>query len=126
MDLLNSKSTIGDIMEEPEDIVLEQLREAVTPVIDAIDNEQDNQRAIFVLGAKEITKTNGDYEATQTFIDVCGDYGVLGEALYNELMSSIEEKRPELFELFRQVVKTIEEELELGPNDIITEQRTLH
>jgi hypothetical protein len=112
-------------MNEESDIVLEKLKNAVSPVLDTIEDDHEGNRAAIVLGAKEIT-VNGEYEGIQTFIDICGDYGILGEALYTELMSSIEEKKPELFQLLREVVRAIEEELELSDDEPLDEPRTIH
>ena len=116
MNSLNTLSSISGItVEEELDIILDQLKSAVSPVIDLIEKESTSERAVLVIGAKELT-VGGEYVGTQTFIDICGDYGILGEALYAELMSSIADKRPELFQLFREVIKTIENELEIDSN----------
>jgi hypothetical protein len=107
------------------DKVLDQLKAAVAPVMTTIEHEVEGDRAAIVIGAKELM-VNGEYTGIQTFVDICGDYGILGEALYNELLSAISENRPQLFELFRQVVRSVEEELGLKENEELPESQTIH
>lgn len=127
MNNLNTLSSISGItVEEEIDPIIDRLKSAVGPVIDLIENETNSERAVFVIAAKELT-VGGEYVGTQTFVDICGDYGILGEALYGELMSSIADHKPQLFQLLREVIKTIENELELDsetPMDI--SPRVLH
>lgn len=126
MDQLNKVySHSGTQMEESVDLILEKLKHAVGPVIDLIENETPEVRAIFVVGAKELI-VDGEYTGVQTFIDICGDYGILGEAIYGELIASIQDKKPQLFHMLRDVIKTIEEELDLDVDTPLDSTRVLH
>lgn len=113
--------------EQQESKILNELKEAVGPVIDKIEHEIDSPHAAFVIAAKEMTDKKGEYSGIQTFVDICGDYGIIGEALVNELTSQIEEGKPALFNLLREVVKVVEEELELKEDEQLPEgNNTLH
>lgn len=93
--------------------ILAELKAAVGPVIDQIEREVDSDHAAMVIAAKEMVDSKGEYAGIQTFVDICGDYGIVGEALFNELTSQIEEGRTGLFNLLREVVRAVEEELEI-------------
>lgn len=115
----------GIVKEETLDEVIEQLRDTVAPIIDQIEKEENIPRAALVIGAREITE-DGETVAIQSIVDICGDYGVLGEALYNELISGIESKKPELFQLIREVIRTIEQEMDIDTDQPYEQERTLH
>lgn len=112
-------------MQENEDEVIANLREAVTPTMDKIEADTTNTRAALVIAGKE-NIVNGEYAGIMTFVDCVGDLGTIGEALYNELTNQIDENNPNLFNLLREVVKTIEQEKEIPDDQPLEPQRVLH
>jgi hypothetical protein len=113
-------------MEQEQDEVLTELRDAVTPILDVIEEDAEGPRAALVIAGRELTDAEGEYSGIQTFIDCCGDYGIIGESLYSELMSQIEEDKPALFNLLREVIKTIEKELDIPEDAPLEETRIIH
>lgn len=96
--------------------ILERIRLAIDPLAAEVDEDNTEETAIFLLGAR-ITSADGE-EAVQTYIDVAGDYGVIQEALYSELLDQIvNHKNSALFQAIREVVQDLEEELGLDSKD---------
>lgn len=112
-------------MTEENDEVLVQLKDAVSPIMDKIEADVEGPRAALVIFGKELI-VDGEYSGIQTFVDCTGDLGTIGEALYNELTSQIDENNPRLFNLLREVVKTIEQEKDIPDDEALAESRTLH
>lgn len=119
--------TKGVIVNDEKDPLLEELRGAVSPIIDRIEQDIVGNHAALVIAGKEIT-VNGEYAGIKTVVDICGDYGILGEALYSEMMEQIQtNNNSTLFNLLREVVKTIEQELELAPDEPFSDEpKTFH
>lgn len=113
-------------MQDNQDEVLQELRSAVDPIITKIDDDMDSERAVLMIGTKEVTDKSGEYVGVETYFDVTGDQGLLQEALYHELMALIEEGKPELFESLRAVVKEIEEEKGLLEGETLLAPPTYH
>lgn len=114
-------------LEEQESKILSELKGAVGPVLDQIEKEIDSDHAAIIIAAKELKDKKGEYAGIQTFVDICGDYGIVGEALFNELVSQINENKPGLFNLLREVIDAVKEELELKDDEPIPEGNfTLH
>lgn len=113
--------------QEQESQILEDLKGAVGPVLDQIEKEVDSDHAAIVIAAKEIKDKKGEYAGIQTFVDICGDYGIVGEALFNELVSQIGEGKPGLFNLFCEIIEAVKEECEITDDNPIPEGNyTLH
>ena len=69
-------------MQPDTDEVLLRLRTAVDPILTEIDNDLKSERAVLMIGAREINHNDGENVGLQTCIDIVGDYGLIQEALY--------------------------------------------
>lgn len=122
-----STTTEATVKQEQESKILTELKGAVGPVIDKIEKEIDSDHAVIVIAAKEIKDKKGEYAGIQTFVDICGDYGIVGEALFNELVSQINENRPGLFNLLCEIITAVKEELEITDDQPLPDgNSTLH
>lgn len=110
--------------QEQESKILTELKGAVGPVIDKIEKEVDSDHAVIVIAAKELKDKKGEYAGIQTFVDICGDYGIVGEALFNELVSQIGENRPGLFNLLCEIIDAVKEELEINDDEPLPDGNT--
>lgn len=115
-------------MNTEEDEVLQELRTALDPIMTKIDDDRKTERAVFMIGTKEVKDNTGEYVGVQTYFDVTGDHGLLQEAMYMELMALIDNGEPELFESIRAVIKQIEDEKGLEPHEslLTSQSRVLH
>lgn len=111
---------------QTQDEMLQELHTALDPIITKIDNDLTTERAVLMIGTREVTDSDGELIGVDTYFDVTGDHGLLQEALYNELMSMIDSGEPELFEALRDVVKQIEEEKGLEDGMTLLVKPTLH
>lgn len=114
-------------MKSEKDEVLLRLRDAIDPILTEMDEDLEVDQAALVIGAITTVGPNGDADGLKTYIDVVGDYGLIQEAVYTELMDAINSGSPELFQALREVIKKIETDLELDDGATLpSESRTLH
>lgn len=94
----------------------------------AVKVDLSDQHAVFTLAAKYLENDAGE-ESCQTFMMATGFLGVLGEGLYSELRDQIEKGNTSLFSIFRDVVRDLEEDLNIEPEEDFGEdgnEPTLH
>lgn len=105
------------------DPVLEKLADAVEPIADMIETSENH--AMLVIGVKYI---EGEHEGVQTYMGAMGFYGIIAEGLYAELVDQIEKGNTALFSILRDVVRDVEEDLGLDPDQVLDDQdsTTLH
>lgn len=111
---------------EVEDFLLKELQEAVDPIISEIDGDMDTERAVFLIAASDPQDENGQSHNFQTYFDCAGDHGIIQEALYNILTEKLDQGSPELFQAIREVVREIEQERDIEPDESIEMPRVYH
>jgi hypothetical protein len=104
------------------DPILNELAESVSSVSDSVDQSEDH--AMFILGVKYMNEDSKDGEGVQTYINVGGYFGILEEGLYAELMDQVKNGHLGLFTTIRSVVRDIEEELGISPDEEIQDENT--
>ena len=116
-------------MKSEEDKVLSELRAKIDPIMARVDSDLTSERAVLIVGVTEIVNSNGESDGTQTYVDSVGELGLLQEALYDTFIEQITNGNMQLFESLRQVIKAVEEDLDIDPNESLvnpSESRTLH
>ncbi len=103
-------------MTEEENSILHELDSIVEPIADKFENRED--AALFTLGCHASTGED-DNQLIQTYIMMVGYFDILAEGLYAELKSQVEQDNLMLFNCFREVIRDLEQELGLDPDDII-------
>jgi hypothetical protein len=99
-----------------DDEILHTLNAAVDPIADAF--EEQEEASLFVLGSKVVQSEDDKSEdSVHTYIMVVGYYEILMEGLYAEIKGQIDAGNYELFNCFRDVVRGLEEELGIDPDD---------
>jgi chorismate mutase len=119
MKCVNKSSNVGAQMLEQEqhDETIELVKEVVDPIAIAIDEDNENVRSLFVVVGKAIPAEDG-MEAIQSYITMSGDIGVMQEAIYAEMVEQIKNNNNyELFQAFREIIKNIEQELNIDPEE---------
>ena len=109
-----------------EDTLLQELRDAVDPTISKIDEDFETDRAVLLISAADPTDSNGESLGLQTYFDCTGDHGIIQEALYNILTQKIDEGSPELFQAIRDVIREIESDKEIDPDEDFEAGRVYH
>lgn len=114
--------------QEPNDPILEEIASATRPVNDKIDKSEDH--ALFVLGVKYLDSDEKPDLGVQTFLSASGYFGIIAEGLYAELADQIESGQMSLFAMLREVIRDIEEDFEIDPDDELDDNEgtrgTLH
>ena len=103
------------------DELLDELADAVRSVSDEF--EQQENYALLVLAAKIDDPTSIDSDIS-SFFGVTGFNDVLEEALITELASQIQEGNLALFASIRRVIHTLEQEMDLSPEEELDEGLT--
>lgn len=104
-----------------EDTILHELNEAVDPIADKF--EQQDSSSLLVLGAKVVPAGEGEGEdSVHTYIMVVGYYEILMEGLYAEIKGQIDAGNYSLFNCFRDVVRGLEDEFGIDPDDDISDE----
>lgn len=98
-----------------DDPVLNDMADAFGSVVESMEASKDH--GVLVLGAKFIDAEGEEPEGVQTYINVAGYYGVIGEGLYQELAEQVAAKEMGLFAMIRDVVRDIEDTFEIGRDD---------
>ena len=101
------------------DEILVELSDSIKPVVEAVEQSEDH--ALFVLGVKYINDADHK-EGVQTYINAQGFFGILEEGLYAELADQINGGHMGLFAAIRRVVRDIEEEMGISPEDELDEE----
>lgn len=104
--------------------VTTQLAEVLPSIGD--DIQHDDNQALFALGVKMPVD---DESPLSTYINVVGLYEILAEGLYQELNDFMSNGNLALFSIFRDVIRTLEEEYEISPDEDLEELEkieTLH
>ena len=112
--------------DEIDDEILLDLANSSALLAEKVD--LSDQHAVFTLAAKYLENDAGE-ESCQTFMMATGFLGVLGEGLYSELRDQIEKGNTSLFSIFRDVVRDLEEDLNIEPEEDFGEdgnEPTLH
>lgn len=108
------------------DKLLQDLSEAVDSISDKFEASEDH--ALLIIGAKYTE--DEENPCVQTFINAAGYYGILAEALYQDLADQIENGHMALFSIIRDVIHDLEDDLGIDPDDEIdtgeSEKTTLH
>lgn len=105
------------MINEPEDIDDEILTDlARTSELIAEKVDASDLHAVFSIATKFVESENGE-ETVQTFLMATGFLGVLGEGLYAELKDQIENGNTNLFAVLRDVVRDLEEDLNIDPDE---------
>lgn len=102
------------------DPVLKDLADAVQPIAEALETSQDH--ALFALGVKYMDGDSDSEGGVQTYINACGFFGILEEGLFAELADQVEQGHMGLFLMLRRVVRDIEEEMGISPDDEIEDE----
>jgi hypothetical protein len=116
-----SSSILGGEMQQ-QDEKLKQLRDAIDPICTEIENDAESDTAVIMIGGRTIQ----DAGTIETIVDIVGDYTIIQEALFTEIMAQIEAGNADLFQAFREVVHAVEEELNLEPNEELEGPRIYH
>jgi hypothetical protein len=101
-----------------DDLLLNELSTSTRPVVDSFEESPDH--AVFILGVKLITDGE-ETQGVQTFINASGFYGILSEGLYAELGDMMSGGDMSLFSVLRDVVRDLEEDFGISPDEDITE-----
>lgn len=107
---------IGDDL----DPLLNELAEGITAAADSMEQSEDH--AMFVLGVKYMDENSEEGEGVQTYINACGYFGILEEGLYAELMDQVKNGHWGLFTAIRQVVRDMEDELGISPEEELEDE----
>ena len=114
--------------DQKDDSILHQLDDIIEPVADKFELQED--AALLVLGSKiVIDEKDHDEDAVHTYIMMVGYYEVLMEGLYSEIKGQIDKGNFALFNCFRTIVRSIEEDLGIDPDEEIDdgqEETVLH
>ena len=100
-----------------DDPILNELATAVSDVSDKVEVSEDH--ALFVLGVRYMDENSEQGEGVQTFINCSGYFGIIAEGLYAELRDQIERGHGSLFEILREVVHDLEEDLGIDPDQSV-------
>ncbi len=96
------------------DEILAELADAVSPVADKMQG--DDSYALFTIGVKYIQDEEHG-EGVQTYLNANGFFEIIEEGLYQELLDQVRNGNMELFVSFRNVIRDLEDELEMSPDD---------
>ena len=110
-----------------DDKILNDLHSAVEPVTTAVESSENH--AILTLGVKYLEGADGNEESVQTYINAAGYFGILAEGLFAEILDQINNGHWGLFTILREVVRDIEEEFDITPDqelEVPGESTTLH
>ena len=98
------------------DPFLKELATAIDEVTSTIEVSEDH--AVLILGVKYFDEEkNPDAAGVETFISAAGYFGIIAEGLYAELREQIESGNTSLFQILREVVRDIEEDMNLDPEE---------
>lgn len=97
-----------------DDPILKELADCLDPVADKVENSEDH--ALFVLGVRYMDEDSENGEGVQIFINCTGYFGIVAEGLYAELRDQIERGHGALFEVLREVIHDLEEDLGIDPD----------
>jgi hypothetical protein len=97
-----------------DDPVLFALTEAIEPTLKTLETSEDY--SLLVIGTK-YDDSNKGHEGVVTFMACSGLTGILEEGLYSELRFQIEEGDVHLFNLLRNVINDLEEDLEIDDDE---------
>lgn len=103
-------------MSKEENTILQELDTIIEPIADKFENREDT--ALFTLGC-HATDGEENNQLIQTYIMMVGYFDILAEGLYSELKSQIEQDNLMMFSMFREVIRDLEQELGLDPDDEI-------
>lgn len=109
-----------------DDTLLQELQEAVDPIISEIDGDFETDRAVLLISAADPLDENGESTNFQTYFDCAGDHGIIQEALYNILTEKLDQGSPELFQAIRQVIREIESDRGIDPEEEVKVARVYH
>lgn len=101
--------------EQKEEDLLVEMAEAIHPISEKIEKDKDH--ALFALGVKILGE--GEEIGVQTYINATGLYGILAEGLYAELSDQISGGDVTLFSILRDVIRDLEEDMEISPDEEI-------
>lgn len=102
------------------DPLLNELAEGVNTAAESM--EQSENHAMLVLGVKYVDE-DGE-EGVQTYINACGYFGIIEEGLYAELMDQVQKGHWGLFTALRRVVRDMEDELGISPEQELEDEPT--
>lgn len=100
------------------DNLLDEVNDVLSDTLDKIEASEDH--AILLLGVKYVEPDN-DEGGVQTYIAASGFYEILAEGLYAELKDQIEKGHTGLFMTLRQVIRDLEEDLGIDPDEELEE-----
>ena len=103
--------------EEEVNPILQELDSLVEPIADKFESRED--AALFTLGCHASSGEDEENQLIQTYIMMVGYFDILAEGLYAELKAQVEQDNLMLFNCFREVIRDLEKELGLDPDDII-------
>lgn len=101
--------------------ILTDLSTAVDAHMDAFDTDTT---AMLTIGVATVPGATEEDDIIQTFIAISGEQNVLAEGLYNEIMDMIKDGDVSIFVTLRDVIRAIEEDLDIDPNEEIDDEPT--
>ena len=98
---------------------LADLADGVEPFVKVV--ESDPEYSLLILGVREFIdpKDDSGEPNMKTFFGVIGDPGAVAEGMFEELMEQVENGNMNLFAVLRQVIRDMEEMLDMTPEDEI-------
>ena len=97
------------------DKVLDLIQNSSAEIADLVGKSEDH--GFLIIGVKLTEGETEDHDTVETVLDAGGYYGILAQGLFAELKSQLESDQPQLFAILRQVIRDLEEEFELEPDD---------
>lgn len=109
-------------MSEPQnqqDEIINKIADVSSEITEQVEQSEDH--AIFVLGVKHEYEEDRDESTFHTYINATGFYDILAEGLFQELSDQVSNGQMNLFLMLRDVVRSLEEEFSIDPDDDLSE-----
>jgi hypothetical protein len=107
-------------MAAEDDKILNLIADSVAPALDEIDRHDDY--AVLVIGAHSVQQDGqGELPQVDSFFAATGFIDIIEDALISELAGQIQEGDMSLFSSLRRVIHTLEEQLDLDPDEDLEE-----
>ena len=98
------------------DKLLDKAQEFGNKIMEEVGKSEEH--AFFTICVHMPEEGNeADPPQIETYIDAGGYYGILAEGLYAELRAQLENDKPQLFSILRDVIHDIEKDLDIDPDE---------
>lgn len=106
---------MSDIDKQAE--LLVHLKNANEPILDEIEKRSDPSYGALVIGVKLEDETENEEAGLITYLSATGSFDAIAEGLFTELLEMMQSGDASLFSVLREVVRDIEQELDINPED---------